>query len=94
VQVAAKMILELSLELRDDGRPWPHPWDHYPFLADGAHVWLRYRDLSAEQREQVRHALVYVRRRLGPTRVLHGSVQLRQAPVVAGPPQVADQESH
>ena len=94
MQVAAKMILELSLELRDDGRPWPHPWDHYPFLADGRHVWLRYRDLSAEQREQVRHALVYVQRRLGPTRVSHGLVRLRQAPAAAGSRHVADQESH
>ena len=93
MQVAAKVILELSLELRDDGRPWPHPWDHYPFLAAGKHVWLRYRDLDAEQREQIRHALVHVRRRLGPAQVPHGFTQRRQDPAAAGPGHATDQES-
>lgn len=46
--------------------------------------WLRYRDLDAEQREQVRHALVHVRRRLGPTQLLYGCAQRRQDPAAAG----------
>ena len=93
MQVAAKMILELSLELRDDGRPWPHPWDHYPFLAAGKHVWLRYRDLDAEQREQIRHALVHVRRRLCPARVPDGVTHRHQDTAAAWPWHATEQES-
>ena len=85
MQVAAKIILELSLELQNYGRSWPHPWDHYPFVTGGETVWLRYRDLNAEQREQVRLAMVRVRRRLGALTVLHGFAQSRQDPAAEAP---------
>jgi hypothetical protein len=62
--VAAKIMLRLSIELEDDGRPWPHPWDYYPLVTDGKYIWLRYQDLNAEQREQIRRTLVRVSRGL------------------------------
>jgi hypothetical protein len=65
MRVASEMILELSIEQELDGVAWPHPWDHYPFFRNGRYFWLRYQDLGPDQREQVRCALVQVRRRLG-----------------------------
>jgi hypothetical protein len=94
VQVASEIILELSLELQNDGRPWPHPWDHYPFVTQGEYVWLRYRDLDAEQREQVIGALVRVRRRLRALGVLHGFGQSRQHSIAGAQAGSAESESY
>ncbi len=85
MRVASKLILQLSIELEDDGRPWPHPWDHYPFHKDGKHVWLRYQDIDAEQHEQIRHALLRVNRRLGALAVLSESTRTRRWNHGSGP---------
>ena len=64
MRVAAEIILELSVEQEDGGPPWPHPWDHYPFVSNGRPVWLRYRDLNPEQRELLRRAMAEIRRKI------------------------------
>jgi len=72
MRVASEIILQLSIEQQAVGPPWPHPWDHYPFMKNGTCVWLRYSDLGSEQREQIRHTLVRVRRKLGALTVSSG----------------------
>ena len=62
VQATAKITLEVSLELQNEGRFPPHPSDHYPFMTAGEYAWLRYPDLDAEQRAQLKHASVRSRR--------------------------------
>jgi hypothetical protein len=52
------------MELEHAGHPWPHPWDHYPFLSEDECVWVRYQDLDAADRQQVRLAVRYVSRAL------------------------------
>ena len=64
MQVAADIILQLSLEQRGSGLPWPHPWDHYPFVSNGKAIWLRYRDLDQGQRELIRSTMVEIHHRL------------------------------
>jgi hypothetical protein len=64
MHVAADIILQLSLEQRGSGPPWPHPWDHYPFLCNGEAIWLRYRDLDQGQRELVQTAMDEIHHRL------------------------------
>jgi hypothetical protein len=65
VRVASEIILRLSIEQEAAGVLWPHPWDHYPFMANGNCVWRRYQDLDTGQREEIRYALVQVKRRIG-----------------------------
>jgi hypothetical protein len=65
MRIASEIILELSATHHDTCPPWPHPWDHYPFVTDGQTVWLAFRDLDPGQREQVRHTLRHLKRRLG-----------------------------
>ena len=72
MHVATEIILQLSIEQEADGIPWPHPWDHYPFIRNGNYVWLPYQDLDAEQQRKIRHALVDVKRRLGTLIVSSG----------------------
>ena len=57
MRIEVQTILELSIEQMCSGLIWPHPWDHYPFLVEGARVWKRYEDLTPEQKRQVTHAL-------------------------------------
>ncbi|MGD2074001.1 MAG: hypothetical protein PVI91_01210 [Gammaproteobacteria bacterium] len=64
MRVASEIILALSLEQAVSGPPWPHPWDHYPFVNNGQCVWLRYRDLDTEQRKAISDAVARVKRRL------------------------------
>jgi hypothetical protein len=71
VRVASEIILQLSIEQEAAGVPWPHPWDHYPFMTNGNYVWRRYQDLDSGQREEIRHTLVHVKRRLGALTVMH-----------------------
>jgi hypothetical protein len=61
MRVAVQTILELSIEQKQSGVIWPHPWDHYPFLLDGQQVWKRYRDLTPEQKQQLTQALDTIR---------------------------------
>jgi hypothetical protein len=74
MRIASEIILALSIEQESTGPSWPHPWDHYPFATGSGYVWLRYRDLNAEQRAQVREVLGRVRRRLGALSVRSGLV--------------------
>ena len=64
MRVASEVILNISIEQKCIGPAWPHPWDHYPFIAAGRCVWLRYHDLDSGQRDQIRHAVDRVKRRL------------------------------
>ena len=64
MQIAADIILQLSLEQQGCGLFWPHPWDHYPFISNGKPTWLRYRDLDQGQRELIRSAMVEIHHRL------------------------------
>lgn len=65
MRVASEIILQLSIEQEADGIPWPHPWDHYPFMLNGNCVWLRYQELDSVKRRKIRDALVHIERRLG-----------------------------
>jgi hypothetical protein len=64
MRLALEIILKLSIEQKLAGLCWPHPWDHYPFIKDDGHIWLRYRDLDSRQRTQIRRALAQIARRL------------------------------
>ena len=61
MRVELQTILELSIEQRQCGLVWPHPWDHYPFRIKGARVWKRYQDLTPDQKRQVMQALEELR---------------------------------
>lgn len=65
MRIASEIILGLTVEQKVAGSPWPHPWDHYPFVADGKCVWVRYQDLDTGQREQIKDALADMQRTLG-----------------------------
>jgi hypothetical protein len=65
VRIASEIILGLTVEQKVAGPPWPHPWDHCPFVAGGKCVWLRYTDLDTGQREQIKDALANMQRTLG-----------------------------
>ena len=57
MDVAADIIMALSIEQAESGPSWPHPWDHYPFVSNGRPVWLRYQELDSGQRELVQTAI-------------------------------------
>ena len=61
MHVALQTILELSIEQKQSGVVWPHPWDHYPFVMEGRQVWKRYQDLTPEQKNQLTQALDTIR---------------------------------
>jgi hypothetical protein len=67
MRVATEIILEISVEQAKGGSPWPHPWDHYPFVVTGNRVWVPYQDLTAGQRHQLTRALQEIGRTLGVT---------------------------
>ena len=64
MRIAAELMLEHSIELQRSGLHWTHPWDHYPFMATGKCVWLRYADLDAYQARQVRDTVTDIQSRL------------------------------
>jgi len=61
MRVAVQTIIELSIEQKESGVEWDHPWDHYPFLLDGQQIWKRYQDLTPEQKHQLTQALDAIR---------------------------------
>jgi hypothetical protein len=61
MRVAVQTIIELSIEQKESGVEWVHPWDHYPFFLDGQQVWKRYQDLTPEQMHLLTQALDAIR---------------------------------
>ena len=55
IDIMLKLITEqqASTEQMECTCIWPHPWEHYPFQDDGKRKWVRYQDLTVDQKQLI-----------------------------------------